>query len=67
MEALQNLAANYSICTEQAQENPQQFSAASNSAKSGRILSVKGNKRNLSDFSSLFLSYLAKPPIPALK
>ncbi|NWZ62868.1 RUNX2 factor, partial [Acrocephalus arundinaceus] len=34
MEALQNSAANSSICTEHAREKPQQFSAASNSAKS---------------------------------
>lgn len=67
MEALQNLAASYSICTEHAQEKPQQFSATSNSAKFGWILLVKGNKRDLSDFSSLFLSYLVKLLIPALK
>lgn len=67
MEALQNSAANSSICTEHAREKPQQFSAASNSAKFGWILLVRDNKRNLSAFSSLFLSYSVKLPIPALK
>ncbi|NWH84859.1 RUNX2 factor, partial [Aegithalos caudatus] len=57
MEALQNSAANSSIGTEHAQEKPQQFSAASHSAKFGWILLVRGSKRNLPAFSSLFLSY----------
>lgn len=65
MEALQNSAAYSSTCTEHTREKPQQFSA-SNSAKYGWILLVR-DKRNLPAFSSLFLSYSGKIPIPALK